>query len=247
MTAGYELRASARLAREQEVVTTLFYPDVSNRQWSSTQDALDFLGKLASEGFAGVVHKCSEGSYFQDPFWQPVRKWCQQNALPYIGYHYVTTDEPDMQAQTFIGNLGGLNAMLDWEENGGDLVNFWSVVHAFNSAGVNVQMAYAPQWYWRRQGGGDLSPFMKSGISLVSAAYPGGTGSALDIYAHSGGDTGEGWASYGNATPAGWQFTDKASIGGFVVDCNAYKGTYIQPLFGQSVATKRSPAHRRIA
>ena len=50
-----------------------------------------------------------------------------------------------------------------------------------------------------------------------------------------GGDNGEGWLPYGNATPACWQFTDAALIGPWSVDCNAFKGTPAQlaAAFGQ--------------
>lgn len=228
---------------------TLFYVDTSNNQWGGiTQNALDFCAQLVPQGFAGIIHKVSEGAYFEDPFWQPVKQWCQSNNLPCLGYHYVTGDDPDAQARTWLANNGGPNAELDWENNGGDLANFWGVVNAFNAAGVNVQLAYAPQWYWNNQGGGDLSALTASGIGLVSSAYPDGTGAASDIYANSGGDTGEGWAPYGTAVPAAWQFTDSASIFGLTVDCNAFKGASIQSLFGQvAVAVKQKVRRKKAA
>jgi hypothetical protein len=213
---------------------TLFYPDVSNNNWGSPRDAIDFLSQLKPEGFAGVVHKVSEGDYFADPYWPTVRQWAEQNDLPWLGYHYVTTDNPSAQAETWNGNNGGPFAMFDFEANSGDLGNFWAVVNAFNAAGINVTLGYIPQWYLDEVGG-DLSPLAPNGISLVSSAYPGGTGYASDIYAKSGGDSGEGWAPFGGATPSAWQFTDSANVGGLTVDCNAYRGTDLNQLFTGAV------------
>jgi hypothetical protein len=73
---------------------TLFYPDCSNNNWSSTQDAIDFLQRLVPEGFSGICHKVSEGSYYEDPYWPTVQHWCQTHNLSLIGYHYVTADDP---------------------------------------------------------------------------------------------------------------------------------------------------------
>lgn len=176
-----------------------------------------------------MCHKVSEGNYYEDLYWPTVQQWCQQNNLPLIGYHYVTTGDPASQAQTWQGNNGGTLAMLDWEDNSGDLTNLADVVDAFNAAGVTVQLGYYPQWYWSQQGEGDLSSLANA---LVSSAYPDGSGYAITIYTDSGGNTGDGWAAYGGATPAAWQFTDSADIAGFTVDCNAYLGTDITALFG---------------
>ena len=122
---------------------TLFYPDCSNNNWSSVQDAISFLEQLVPEGFSGMCHKVSEGNYYEDPYWPPVRQWCQQHNLPVIGYHYVTTDDPASQVRTWHANNGGTRAMLDWEDNGGDLANLTAVVDAFNAAGIIVRSTIA--------------------------------------------------------------------------------------------------------
>jgi hypothetical protein len=213
-------------------MSTLLYPDVSNNNWSSTQDLFNFLSQLVPEQFAGVCHKMSEGNYYEDPYGAQCQTWCQQNNLPFIGFHYVTTDDPVSQAQTWRAAGGGNQVMMDWENNGGDLNNLWAVISAFNSAGVNVQLVYGPQWYWSQVGSGDLSHFSANGILLVSSAYPDGSGYASVVYQNCGGDSGEGWAPYGGATPSAWQFTDAANIAGINVDCNAYQGADIGVLFG---------------
>ncbi len=213
---------------------TLFYPDCSNNNWSSAQDAINFLEQLVPEGFSGMCHKVSEGNYYEDPYWPTVQQWCGGNNLPLIGYHYVTPDDPASQAQTWHGNNGGTLAMLDWEQNGGGVANLTAVVNAFNAAGVTVQLGYFPQWYWSNQGGGSLAGLANG---VVSSGYPDGTGYASTIYANSGGDSGGGWVPYGGITPAAWQFTDQADVAGVRVDCNAYLGPDITILFGAAPAS----------
>lgn len=238
-------------------VTTLFYPDVANVNWDNSgtgvvstqgqQNLLSFLAMLAPQGFSGCAHKMTQGAGFVDWYGALAQTWCAQNNLPFIGYHYLTTEDPNAQAQNWLAAGGGTNAMFDWEESGGDLNNFWNVVNAFNAVGVNVQLAYIPQWYLEGDGSGagtDISALAPNGILLVSSAWPGGSGYASDIYANAGGDTGEGFNPFDNGpVPSAWQFTNQASIGSFVVDCNAYLGTDINALFGTTapVATPTPP------
>lgn len=200
---------------------TLFYPDCSNNNWNSEQDAVDFVNQLIPQGFSGMCHKVSEGDYYEDPFWPVVLQACRDANLPVLGYHYVTTNNLGAQAQTYLAAGGLPNAMFDWEANGGDLANYYAVASAFNAAGITVGVGYCPRWYFDEVGGGDLS---QAG-AIVSSAYPGGTGYASQIYEAAGGDEGSGWAPYGGVTPTCWQFTDQALVAGITVDCNAFKGS----------------------
>jgi len=215
---------------------TLLYVDCSNNQWGGSEwtsegndRLLSFLESLRPAGIHGIVHKVSQGSDFQDPYWQTCREWCEHNDTSWLGYHYVSTDDPAAQVQRFAVNNGGPNVMLDWEQGSGDFSNFWPLVNAFNAAGVNVSLLYLPHWYWGDIGEPDLSGLDQ--IQLVSSAYPGGAGDPQQIYDWCGGDGGEGWGSYGGATPAVWQFTDHAVVDGIPVDCNAYKGDNLDVLF----------------
>jgi len=90
-----------------DITMTLFYPDCSNNNWATTQDAIGFLEQLVPEGFSGMCHKVSEGSYYEDPYWPAIQQWCVANDLPLIGYHYVTTDDPASQALCFPRDRGG--------------------------------------------------------------------------------------------------------------------------------------------
>lgn len=219
---------------------TLFYPDCSNNNWSTEQDAIDFVNQLIPQGFSGMCHKVSEGDYYEDPFWPAVLKACREANLPVLGYHYVTTNSGASQAQTYRA-AGGLDwAMFDWEANSGDFANYLAVDDAFTAAGVTPGVGYCPRWYYDEVGGGDLSQVP----ALVSSAYPGGNGYASTIYYAGGGDTGTGWQPYGGATPECWQFTDRALIAGITVDCNAFKGTpeQLSQLFTGGPVTQPTPS-----
>lgn len=191
---------------------TLFGPDISNN--NGTVDE----AQVQREGFSFVFAKVSEGSYFADTYWPATRDACKALGLPYIGYHYVTTDDPAAQAAKFVNNGGGANAMLDVEANSGDIANFWAVVNAFNAAGVNIALSYIPHWYWEEIGSPDLSQVP----GLIASSYVNGTGYASALYP---GDGGVGWQPYGGAQPVMWQFTDKAQIAGKTLDANAFRGT----------------------
>lgn len=234
---------------------TIYYPDVSNNNWGNEEltDAgqqvlYSFLSQLKQQGFAGVAHKMSQGSDFIDPYGALCQTWCDQNAFPFIGYHYIDTSDAGAQAQNWQAAGGRNNAMFDWEANSGNLDTFWAVTNAFNAAGVNVQLAYDPRWYLEGAGSGagtDISSFASNGILLVSSAYPLGSqsGFASDLYVQCGGDAGSGWAPYdGGPPPSAWQFTSSAVISGQGgVDCNAYLGDDINVLFG-AVAAPTPPA-----
>jgi len=197
---------------------TLYGPDTSNNNFRSAGAATAFVSELPGQGFSWIEQKVSEGHYYHDPYWPVISRWCRQNNFPCIGYHYVTTDSPQSQAQTWLSNNGGNYAMLDFEANSGDINNFWSVVNAFNAAGVTISLSYIPHWYWQQIGSPDLSEVP----GLIASNYVNGTGYASNLYP---GNDSARWAPYGGATPQLLQFTDAARIGSLSVDCNAFRGT----------------------
>jgi hypothetical protein len=215
----------------------ILYPDISNNNFSCHQDVIRFLSPLRDQGFAGVVHKTTQGSDFVDEYYITALEWCIANAFPIIGYHYIDLSDPMGQAQNWVNAKGTPNAMLDFEMGSGKLDNFWAVVDAFNRVGTNISLAYVPNWYLNSEDGGcgTLGHFAAAGINLVSSAYPEGyqQGLAADLYEACGGDSGEGWAPYNDAYPAAWQFTSAATVSGFQnVDVNAYRGVDVNVLFG---------------
>lgn len=214
---------NARRYPRRKRTVTLYYPDVSNNNWHTSGEAVNFCSQLADEGFSAVCHKVTEGDYYRDPFWSSVLAWAQDTDTPCIGYHYVTTDAAEAQVENYLDHVENpdVPCMLDFEDNSGDLDNYWRVVRAFNDAGIKIALSYIPHWYWTQIGRPDLSQVP----GLVSSSYPAGGGYASTIYAASDGSNGPGWVSYGGATPVVWQFTSQARIGGHDVDCNAFEGS----------------------
>ena len=222
---------------------TQFYADISNQNWGGpnfTKQGADaliaFLVAAKAAGLAGAVHKVTQGSDFTDPYWPIFRDWCEHNDFSWLGYAYIDTSDPDAQAELFASHNGGSWAMLDHEIGGGDINNMWNVANAFNANGISVSQLYLPNWYRGRIGLPDLSDLPANQISLVSSNYswqP--SGSPADIYNALGGDNGPGWQPYGGCAPTVWQFSQQASIGGRVVDCNAYKGSSPDALFTGNV------------
>jgi hypothetical protein len=200
---------------------TLYGPDTSNNNFNSASAAIALVSQLPGQGFSWIEQKVSEGNYYRDPYWPVISQWCRQNNFPCIGYHYVTTNDPASQAQTWLANNGGTHAMLDFEANSGDINNFWAVVNAFNKAGVTISLSYIPHWYWQQIGQPDLSQVP----GLIASNYVVGTGYASALYP---GDSALNWAPYGGATPQILQFTSSAQIGNLLLDCNAFRGTLDQ-------------------
>lgn len=202
---------------------TLFYPDVSNNNWRTTQDAINFLSRLSGEGFSAVCHKVTEGSGYRDPYWPAVRDWCEANGMLLIGYHYVKQNGAEAEAANYAAHVGdpSIPCMLDFEANSGNLANFWAVVDAFNARGIEIALSYIPHWYWDQIGRPDLTRVP----GLVASSYPGGDGYASNIYENGGGSNGNGWTPYGGVRPVVWQFTDKAVVAGIRVDANAFRGS----------------------
>src|SRR6266568_430584 len=156
---------------------------------SSYQKNID-LSQVAREGFSWVEAKVSEGNYYKDSTWAANQSAAGQANLPIIGYHYaIASDDPASQVQTWQANGGPNVCMIDFEDNSGNIDNYWALVNAFNAAGIKVALSYIPQWYWNKIGSPDLSKVP----GLVSSAYPGGTGYASTLYENGGGDSGEGW------------------------------------------------------
>jgi lysozyme len=195
---------------------TLYGIDISNYQANINLD------QVAKEGFSWVEAKVSEGNSYKDPTWATNQSAAAKANLPIIGYHFaIAADDPASQVQTWQANGGPNVCMIDFETNSGNIDNYWALVNAFNAAGIKVALSYIPQWYWNKIGSPDLSKVP----GLVSSAYPGGNGYASTLYENGGGDSGEGWASYGGGTPVIWQFTDRAAVAGMTVDADAFRGS----------------------
>lgn len=96
-------------------------------------------------------------------------------------------------------------------------------------------LLYLPKWVWGHMGNPDLS---SCGVPLVASDYGSNlSGTASALYAGRGGDTGRGWASYGGARVAIWQFGSNGKVPGCSskTDVNAFRGTAseLRTLLGQ--------------
>jgi lysozyme len=243
---GGPYQQARRYLTTEGTTVTLFGPDVSNNNFGGYEApdldaATAFVDALPGEGFSWIEAKCSQGSDFIDPTWSTIYAAAQANNLPVVAYHYMDTSDAAGQAQTCLQALGGAQVpiMFDFEDDSGSYENYQAVLAAFQAVGINVALSYIPEWYWEDDG----DPSLSSVVGLVSSAYPSTEqGYASTLYEHGGGDDGEGWNSYGGATPVIWQFTDAALIAGITVDANAFQGTLadLQTLLGVTPVTQPS-------
>jgi hypothetical protein len=111
------------------------------------------------------------------------------------------------------------------------LVPRWEDAQRFHDRWYQVEPTVVMAWYisrhfWRDHWG-SLPDLKALRGPLFNADYPGGTGTARDIYAGAGAETGRGWAPYGGRTPDVWQYTDRATVPGASdrTDCNAFRGS----------------------
>lgn len=203
-------------------MTPLYGVDLSNNNWGlrSPETIIPSLDEIVHEGFSFIEHKVSEGNYFLDRYWPTVLSWARATGNLVVGYHYVTTNTAKQQADTYLSNVGDVSVpcMLDFENEGGRIDNFWAVWEAFVEAGVNMRLSYIPRWYWRQIG----SPSLSDVVGLVASDYVPGTGYASVLYP---GQAWSGWDAYGGANPVVLQFTDRAQVAGLVCDANAFRGS----------------------
>lgn len=203
-------------------MTTIFGPDISSYQSGLA------LARLADAAF--VIAKTTEGTYYTDADYQAWRGQAAQLGRPFIWYHFLSGEPAAAQAAHTAANVGDhtLPGMLDFEPAGNfrpTLDQAVAYIDAARGAGLNLRLVYLPHWYWQELGSPDLAAFRARGLSLVSSAYPGGTGSVAHLYP---GDGAAGWQSYGGMTPLIYQFTNQASDGGMPLDYNAFRGTVAQ-------------------
>ena len=203
-----------RAPTDPPAAPTIFGPDISNNN-----GVVDLDG-VKAEGFEFVWAKVSEGTSFRDAYWPRTRDRAREIGLILAGYHYIREGAPNRQADLFVDQLGdrSIPAMLDLEEGGGGIDNFWAVLQAIEARGVHVALSYIPRWYWATIGRPDLSRVP----GLIQSSYVVGTGYASVLYP---GDDSIRWAPYGGRQPDVLQFTDRALITGKRLDANAFRGS----------------------
>lgn len=197
---------------------------------------------------AGILAKCTEGTYYTDADYDGWRQQAKAAGKLFIPYHFISGEDPAAQAAHLAAHIGdtSLPVMLDWEPEGNfspSLAQLLAVADAVNAARMRTRLAYVPRWYWSKLGGPDLSGLTSRGLGMISSAYPGGSGTAAQLYP--GDYAAAGWQPYGGVTPMLDQFTNQASDGGQLLDMNAYKGTAVQfaAFLGAPVPTPTGGIH----
>jgi hypothetical protein len=194
---------------------TLYLIDISNNNGPDID-----LAEVAREGFAGVFAKVSEGSGFRDYTWPRYRDSARAAGLAIAGYHYLRGTDVDAQADLFLDQLGDPECpiMIDFEDGSGDIGNYWAFSRAVNARGRQVSLSYIPRWYWQNIGSPDIS-----GVpGLIQSSFVAGGGLASELYP---GDDSSYWDGFGGRGVDILQFTDNASVAGYSVDANAFRGT----------------------
>ena len=80
---------------------------------------VDFAAAYGA-GQRGVIHKATEGTGYVDPMFHSNRGAATAAGLLFGAYHFGTGDDPNAQAEHFLGTTGtdgGILLMLDWEPN----------------------------------------------------------------------------------------------------------------------------------
>lgn len=198
---------------------TLLGPDIS-----SYQGGLN-LAHLSAASF--VLAKTTEGTYYTDSGYSGWRQQAHDLGKPFIWYHFLSGEDAHAQAAHTLAHVGdtSLPGMLDVEPNGSfepTLAQVTAYVSAARGAGLNLRLIYLPHWYWQQMGSPDLSFLSGLGLSLISSAYPGGTGGPWQLYP---GDNASGWQAYGGLVPLFYQYTSQATDAGRPLDYNAFRGT----------------------
>jgi hypothetical protein len=198
---------------------TVFLADIS-----SYEDGLDLT---TVKDCVGVLAKCTESTDYVDKNYDGWRRQAASLGMLFVAYHFMRTDQSaDAQAAHLAAHIGdpSLPVMIDVETEGSSKPNFTQVLALLKACiahGLRPRLAYIPRWYWERIGSPDMRALIALGVGLISSSYPGGRGTAAQLYP---GDSSAGWASYGGVAPLLYQFTNQATEAGHLVDMNAFRG-----------------------
>lgn len=206
-------------------VSTIFGIDVSEHQ-----DGMS-LAQAKREGMSFAFIRTTDGTY-RDSCYRSHLDDAEGAGLITAAYHFCRRpDEGTSVAAQVDASLSVMGdarrpVWLDVETPGGfsgDLVAQFKA--EFERRGVHVAGVYSYVPYWEGQMGVEpdshaFGPFWVAGYPTTQG------GSPASIYTAVGGDGAGQWTHpLGNQNPSIWQFTDRATVAGYQVDCNAFKGT----------------------
>ena len=189
---------------------TLHFPDISA-----------FQGNISLAGAPIVCIKITEGTGWVSSWYQAQAKAAREAGAYVTYYHFLHAGRPAAQAAFAHGRAGATPLMLDWEPAGSSrpgMADAQQFIDAYRAGGGVCALLYFPNWYWQQIGSPNLSPFTHRRMALWSSAYTSYTDAS----------NGAGWLPYGGSAPRIWQWTDKHSFNGQLVDFNAFKGTLDQ-------------------
>lgn len=202
---------------------TIFGVDVSEHQNGMS------LTQAAREGIQFAIVRTTDGTH-QDSCYQSHIWDAENGGLVTAAYHYLRNPSEGttvaQQVQASLSVMGDLKRpiWLDCETDAGlSAAHIREFKQRFEAAGVRVIGAYSyvPWWEGRVVGGEPDSH--EFGAFWVAAYGQNHSGAPAAIYP---GDTDTQWNyPLGNQKPALWQFGSNASVAGYSVDINAYKGS----------------------
>ncbi len=225
-----------------------FTIDVSQHDWKRRGGNLDWVA-VRRAGIAGMCARATYGDpsgyhYPSYHFGDFVRAAKAAGFLVRGGYHnLVRGDQASINRQVdwLRRELDAYHAnwaMLDVERYAelvsADMWPRWDDVRRFDDRWAAVEdrvlVGYLPPWNWNRHlGQPDLRAFRGP---LIASNYPlsNNADEYRRLYTRCGGDNGRGWASYGNRTSEGWQFSARAMVPGAASVCgiNAWRMTFDQ-------------------
>jgi hypothetical protein len=229
-------------------VAPRFTIDVSHHDWRRRGGNLDW----AAVRDAGIVGMCARATY-GDPFGY-------RYASHYFGDFARAARAAGLAIRGGYHNLvrgdqASINRQVDWlrqeldahdanwamldveryaELVASDMWPRWDDVRRFDDRWAAVEervlAGYIPPWLWNRYlGRPDLRAFRGP---LIASNYPLSETSDeyRQLYERCGGNSGRGWASYGNRVSDGWQFSSRAKVPGasFICGVNAWRLTAYQ-------------------
>ncbi|QGJ94151.1 lysin A [Corynebacterium phage EmiRose] len=202
---------------------TIFGVDVS--EWQNGMS----LRRAKDEGIQFAIIRTNDGTY-ADRFYLSHLQDAENAGLLTAAYIYLRNPNEgssiERQVQTTLNVMGNSRRpiWLDCETNAGlhpDHIR--EAKRRFEAAGVHVPGAYSYVPWWEGKVVGGEPDSHEFGKFWVAAYGRNASGSPKDIYP---GDNHYQWAyPVGNQLPVLWQFGSNASVAGFSVDINAFKGS----------------------
>lgn len=190
---------------------------------SHYQPNFDF-GRARREGIEFAILKATEGaSHVDDRFSRHVGA-ARDAGMLYAAYHYQRSGDSAAAQAANITRVVPKDCpvILDVEDGGGNVGLTRDITNRLNGAGWHTPLLYLPSWYWQQIG----KPDLRGLPPLWYSRYPSNaTGAPGDAFNRNASWLNTMWAGYGGLGVEVLQFTDKGSVAGLAVDCNAFRGT----------------------